>query len=310
MTHTIVVSVIIPVFNAAKTIEATIASVLRQTLANFEIIAVNDGSTDESLQTLLRLAVSDSRVRVVSQDNRGVAATRNFGVSLAKGSLLAFLDADDIWHSDKLARHFAFHDSDTDIDASYARIAFVDAVNKKANKPRTTSSVRPGCLSVQDLFAENPVCTMSNLVVRRDVFQRVGDFREDMSFAEDQEWLARAASRWCTIEGIDEVLVDYRLSPDGLSVNLDRMYEGWRIIAQEHAGSINTSGAEAVYCRYLARRALRAGAPARTAWDFAMRGLRLDPQSFLGDAHRGWLTLLAAFAARIFPRRARLIIFA
>jgi glycosyltransferase involved in cell wall biosynthesis len=310
MTHTIVFSVIIPVFNAAKTIEATIGSVLRQTFANFEIIAVNDGSTDESLQTLLRLASIDPRVRVVSQENQGVAATRNFGVSLAKGSLLAFLDADDIWHSDKLARHFAFHDSDADIDASYARIAFLEGGDKTSSKPRTTSSVRPGCLTVQDLLAENPVCTMSNLVVRRDVFERIGDFREDMSFAEDQEWLARAASRWCSIEGIDDVLVDYRLSPDGLSVNLDRMYEGWRIIAQDHAASVNTSGAEAVYCRYLARRALRAGAPARTAWKFAKRGLCLDPQSFLGDAHRGWLTLLAAFTARVVPRRARLIIFA
>jgi hypothetical protein len=138
----------------------------------------------------------------------------------------------------------------------------------------------------------------------------VGAFREGMSFAEDQEWLVRAVSAGCEITGINEILVGYRLSQNGLSIDLDSMYAGWRTLAHEYESPEKLASAEALYCRYLARRALRSGAPAKRAVRFAMRGMKLDAGTFLADTRRGWLTLLSVLISPFIPRFARLRVFA
>ena len=304
------ISVIVPVYNASATLAATVRSILAQTDRDFELLLIDDGSTDDSLLVMLRLAAMDDRIRVIAHANCGVAATRNKGVELSHGKLIAFCDADDLWHKTKLARHVAVHASPDAPGASYARIAFIepDAVNGIG--ARTTSSIIATPLTVADLLGENPVCTMSNLVITRSAFDQIGGFRVGMSFAEDQEWLARAAHLGIRITGIDEVLVDYRLSHDGLSVNLDRMYAGWRDLARRYGDPADGEAAEAVYCRYLARRALRSGASASTAISYALRGLRLDARAFLSDARRGWPTLISALVAPFIPRATRIRVFA
>lgn len=302
-------SVIVPVYNAAATLAATVQSVLAQSCGDFEMILIDDGSRDDSLNIMLDLAAHDTRIKALSQPNQGVSATRNLGVELARGRLIAFLDADDLWHPEKLAAHRWFHQFDGDIGASYARIAFIDGAAQDHQKARTTSSIIPGQLTVAQLLAENPVCTMSNLVVTRACMAAVGPFEAGMSFAEDQEWLARAAHLGWPIEGIDAVLVDYRLSADGLSVNLEAMYDGWRHLAARYQHGEALDAAEAVYCRYLARRALRSGAQPGQALHYVQRGLKLDARAFLDDARRGWMTLISALAAPIMPRALRLHMF-
>lgn len=304
------ISIILPVYNAQESIMATSASVLSQSFSDFELIMVDDGSQDGSLPLMLSIASEDHRIKVVSQTNKGVSSARNLGVEMARAPLLAFVDSDDLWHPDKLSRHLALHTSDGEIAGSYARIAFINSNDTSGPAAKTTSSISPGCLSVSSILSENPVCTMSNLVVTKQAFEQVGPFRENMSFAEDQEWLARAASRYFPIEGIDEVLVDYRLNLDGLSVNLEKMHAGWRKLAEEYAQCQDLQAAEAIYCRYLSRRALRSGASAAIALSYAKRGMELDAQSFLQDAKRGWMTLLSAYVAAFFPRSVRLRIFA
>ncbi len=304
------ISVIIPVHNATRTLAATVQSVLAQSFTNFELVLIDDGSTDDSLSVMLDLAMADARIHVLAQSNKGVAATRNLGVESSSAPLIAFLDADDLWHKEKLARHVAFHKADADVDVSYARIAFIDPKAEHGRGARTTSSIERGVLTLQQILAENPVCTMSNMVVTRACFDLVGPFLADMSFAEDQEWLARAADRGFVIEGLDEVLVDYRLSHDGLSVNLERMHAGWQHLASLYRLPAELRAAEAVYCRYLARRALRSGAPAARARDWAWKGMKLDAAAFLSDARRGWMTLLSALIAPLLPRAARLRVFA
>lgn len=304
------ISVVIPVYNAAATLAATVRSILAQSEGDFELLLIDDGSTDDSLLLMLRLAAMDERVRVIAHANCGVAATRNKGVELSHGELIAFCDADDLWHPHKLARHRDLHRGNPAIGASYARIAFIEPDASDSSAARTLSSIVPTPLTVADLLGENPVCTMSNLVVTRDACRAIGGFKVGMSFAEDQEWLARAAHIGIIISGIDDVLVDYRLSQDGLSVNLDRMYAGWRDLAADYGDPANGEAAEAVYCRYLARRALRSGATARTAREFALRGLKLDARAFLSDARRGWPTLISALVAPVIPRAARIRVFA
>ena len=303
-------SIIMPVYNAQQTLRLAVESVLQQCVDDFELIIIDDGSTDDSLTIMLALAAQDSRIRILSQSNGGVAAARNFGIGLARSKLIAFLDSDDIWRSQKLKKHLDFHTANPHVDGSYARIAFVDTPATANTKPMTTSSLWPSRLSLMAVVGENPVCTMSNLVVKQSCFGRHGFFKQDMSFAEDQEWLARAISNGAMIDGINTVLVNYRLSPDGLSVNLEKMYEGWQRLADAYVAPRHRGAAEAIYCRYLARRALRSGAPPRRAAIYVLKGLRLDASAFLGDAWRGWLTLISAFVAPFIPRAARLRLFA
>jgi glycosyltransferase involved in cell wall biosynthesis len=98
------ISIIIPVYNAAAYIEQCIRSVLNQTMQDIEIIAVNDGSTDESKQILNRLAATDERLHVFHQNNKGVSATRNFGLQQATGNYIGFCDADDWMEPDMLQK--------------------------------------------------------------------------------------------------------------------------------------------------------------------------------------------------------------
>ena len=94
------ISVVIPLYNKEKQIAKTLQTVLNQTYQNFEIVIVNDGSTDGSVEEVLR--ISDSRIRLVNQENGGVSAARNRGIDEAKGEYIAFLDADDLWDIDHL----------------------------------------------------------------------------------------------------------------------------------------------------------------------------------------------------------------
>ena len=97
-----VVSVVLPVYNGAATVADTIESVLQQTLPRFELIVINDGSTDPTLDIVGKL--SDSRVTVYSFENKGLAVSRNRGIRRAGAELVAFIDADDLWSADQLER--------------------------------------------------------------------------------------------------------------------------------------------------------------------------------------------------------------
>jgi glycosyltransferase involved in cell wall biosynthesis len=305
------ISVVIPVYNAAATIGATIASVLGQTFPRFEIVAVDDGSSDESLAVLLGLAGQDSRIRVISKRNGGVSSARNLGVETAQAPLVAFLDSDDLWAPDKLARHVALHRSEPDLAASFARIAFIAEDADTLKGARTVSTLTHRVPRLVDVLGENPVCTASNLVVRRDWMLSKGGFDELLKFAEDQEFVARLVSRGGKIAGIDSVLTGYRFSPDGLSMDLVQMHAGWRVLVNRYIEDAAVRATlEALYCRYIARRLLRSGGSPLGALRFVVRGLRLDARSFMAERRRGLATLLSACVAPVLPAALRRHLFA
>ncbi len=304
------VTVVLPVYNAAATISETIASVLAQTFIAFELVIVNDGSTDDTLTRLMPLAEVDPRIHLVSRPNGGVSSARNLGVELARGELIAFIDADDLWAADKLAVHVARHRSDAKLAASYARIGFLPQHAATLDACRTLSSVGTGPLRLIEVLGENPVCTMSNLVVRRDVFIAAGGLDTGLSHAEDQEFVARLLSRGSRIEAINAVLVGYRFSPDGLSMDFDRMKAGWQLLARRHLDGPALAALEALYLRYLARRTLRSGGSPVKALSYALAGLRTEPRAFLADRRRGLGTLAGSLAAPILPRAMRRHVFA
>ncbi|WP_336980858.1 glycosyltransferase family 2 protein [Altererythrobacter fulvus] len=303
-------SVVLPAYNAAGTVGEAIKSVLEQYCEDFELLLIDDGSSDDTLHRMLYYADRDDRIRVVSRDNGGVSSARNLGVELARGRFIAFLDADDQWCADKLLCHRLLHERRGDLAGSFARIAFRPPAGRGMGPARTYSTVPSGLLALEQVLGENPSCTTSNLVVSRAALCSAGGFDETLSHAEDQDLLARLIERGFHLQGIGETLVDYRMSEGGLSSDLGAMLAGWAMLADRYRHIADLSGAEALYCRYLARRALRTGGPAGIALGFVLRGLRADAHAFLEDFRRGALTLAGAAFSPFIPRTLRQRLFA
>lgn len=303
-------SVVIPAYNAVKTLRSTVESVLTQTFRDFELFIVDDGSNDGTVHEALKLAAADARVRLVSQPNAGVSAARNFGVEMAKGDLVAFLDSDDQWAAGKLAHHKALHDADPTLDASFGQVEFCADAEGAMAAGRTVSIVPQGYLDIADVVTENPVCTASNFVIAREVFQELGGFDESLRYAEDQEILALLLFEGGTLRGIDAPLVRYRMSEDGLSCDFQAMLDGWRSFASSWLAEDELAQAEATYCRYLARRALRSGADIAVARSFARQGLQADRAGFLSGGARSILTLGGVIAGGAMPASMRRAVFA
>lgn len=303
-------SVIIPAYNAEATLRSTVDSVLSQSDQDFEIVIVDDGSQDATISVMHLLASADDRVRIVSQTNAGVSAARNLGASLARGDWLAFLDADDEWAPNKLRQHRAVHEHDPLAEASFARVVFCPEQRGEMIAGHSQSKVHPGYLDVGDVLIENPVCTTSNLVVSRAAFADIDGFNTAMRYAEDQELLARLMANGMRIRGIDAPLVRYRMSENGLSCDLEAMFANWRSFAEAWISADELPRAEAIYCRYLTRRALRSGAHMKVVRSFARRGMAADCGTFAASDLRSLLTLGGVIAGGAMPAALRRAVFA
>lgn len=299
-------SVIIPVHNAERTVAAALESVLAQSFTDFEVIVIDDGSTDDSIKAMLPFMGNDERVRMFAKSQEGVSATRNFGVELARGELIAFLDADDCWNPKKLFEHFCVHVADPEVEASFAKIALRgERADGTLAEPIPFSTMQHDPIDLDAVLSENPVCTASNLVIRRTSFLELGGFRSAVNHCENQEFLARFVDEGRRIACVDRWLVDYRLSPNGLSCDYDAMLEGWRSLAAQYEGRFNMRRAEAIYSRYLARRVVSSGGSAALARRMALNGLRADWRAFFCDARHGGLTLGTAIGGALLPQSVR-----
>ncbi len=208
------VSVVIPAYNAAQTLKATVQSVFEQTVQDFEIIIVDDGSKDDTVA--VARSIEDSRVKVVAQANGGAAAARNAGIKSAKGKYVAMLDADDLWMPHKLERQLAVFDSEKDVNAVQSGVYYV-------NDNLEVISVRP-CFESKDVLLEtllfqNLPGLMSTLIVERAVFDKIGYLNTRLVILEDWE-LAIRLSRFCTFKSVEEPLALYRQFPGNRSKNL------------------------------------------------------------------------------------------
>jgi len=193
------ISVVIPAYNAAPYIGAAIDSVVCQTYKDFEIIVVDDGSVDN---TAAVLQTYDSKIRYVRQENQGVSSARNHGIRVARGELIAFLDADDVWVPEKLemqTRFLSTHEEAALVFGDLELVADGQVVEPSylALKKNAWSSKQDSVL-VKDAFArlleENVVSTSTTLVSSR-ALRQVGLFDEDLPTAEDLDlWLRIAAS--------------------------------------------------------------------------------------------------------------------
>lgn len=181
------VTIVIPCFNAQAYLDDALCSVRNQTYGILDIIAVNDGSTDETLRLLERHAESDPRVRIVTQPNRGLAAARNAGLKQARGEFVSFLDADDTILPDKIDKQLRYLRSHPDIDLVYSDYFIGDSRLDLIGLVvvRIPSGDRLDSYSRQNWFG-----VMSPLV-RRSMIETVGDFDETLRASEDWDYWIR-----------------------------------------------------------------------------------------------------------------------
>ncbi len=167
------VSIIIAVYNGAATVGRALASVFAQKYTDYEVIVVNDGSTDDTAAVLARFG---KRIRVITQSNRGLSAARNAGVRASTGEYVAFLDDDDEWMPEKLARCVPIFDADRDCALVYTLALKVDP----NGRPMGTDARPDGAESptMGEMLAHPWNVVPSQFVVRRDVFERAGCFHE------------------------------------------------------------------------------------------------------------------------------------
>ena len=302
-------SIIVPCFNAAETLPHTLASIAAQDFDSWELICVDDGSTDNTRFIIETFAKNEPRVKLCSNSGTGPSSARNHAaLNIASGEIFAFCDADDLWHTTKLSvLNAAFQD--ISVGATYAQVVFFE---RDPSTFRTKSTVSECDLTVSRLLAENPVCTMSNLAVRRVEFEATGGFDTSMVHNEDLDWLIRLVGRGARVVGLKQVLVWYRASPSGLSSDLWAMKLG-REKAIETAARFGVRPdrkSNAIHMRYLARRALRMGYGGFSSLQFVLCGLLYSPRGFFSPARRGVLTAVAALCALIMPRVLRRALFA
>ena len=300
------VTVVIPCFNSASTIAETVGSVSLQTFDDFEILAIDDGSSDGTVRVLRVLAEAEPRLRIIEQANAGVSAARNAAIKLARGDIIALLDSDDLWLADFLSTHVSRLDQLPDLGVSFSRVRFVDAQSKP-----TGETPRPKLDGIEpaDILFENPCSTCSTMAVRRSVFDEVGLFDASLRRAEDQEWLFRVClSRW-RLSGVDAILTDYRNNGDGLSSDLEKMLAGYCVMIERARTAapdivkIHAGQAMARMLRYLARRAIRLGREQQIARGYILRALRHSPALLFREPRSTGATLLAS----LIPGGARLV---
>lgn len=224
-----------PAYNAGRYIDQAIDSVLAQSLQDWELIVVNDGSTDDTCERLGN--ITDVRVRVLHQPNGGVSVARNTALKMARGALLTFLDADDSIPADSLLNRVRILEQNPNIDIVDGRIAIMDISLSK--KIREREPGEPGPYLQRLMRLDSSVFFGVAVMVRRDAIGQTL-FSTGLTHCEDLLFLLQAADKknW-QYDAIDEVVYCYRTGDSSSAMsNLDGLEDGYFRLFQA-AGELN-----------------------------------------------------------------------
>ncbi|MDZ4820239.1 MAG: glycosyltransferase [Planctomycetota bacterium] len=211
------VSIVVAAYNCADWINATLGDVFAQSYTHFELIFVDDGSSDKTYEVVS--AISDPRLRVVRQPNSGSPAKpRNTGLALAKGSLVTFLDHDDRWHPRRLETVVArFVDPDCDLICHSMELVIGDKVSRVL---KLRAYAKPLYL---DMMLKGNYLLTSATTIRTDLVRRAGGFDERKEYfsVEDYDLWLRLAKAGARFVFLNDVLGQYVKQPSGMSANVD-----------------------------------------------------------------------------------------
>lgn len=211
------VSVIIPTYNRAKTIKKSIDSVLFQTYDDWELIIVDDGSTDETKELIS--SYKDSRIKYYSyESNKGVVYARNYGMKMANGNYIAFQDSDDIWHNDKLEKQIKAMEDNYSAGFCYCRMQYLLDSHSSIAIPQydIDINIMSGDIFSKLLYENLVACPC--LIMKRECYDKIGGYDNQFTALEDYDYVLRLAREYKALF-VDDVLVDANMSAGGISSN-------------------------------------------------------------------------------------------
>jgi glycosyltransferase involved in cell wall biosynthesis len=296
-------SILVPVLNAGEYLDRAIASVRAQTLTDFELILVDDGSTDDAVDRagLIR----DSRICLIRQSNQGAPVALNRGLAAASGEYVALLDADDYWAPNKLERHRECFLEHPEADLTFTGIVFVGADDEPLNLPRRKPT---GSFTFEQLFVDYVIGSSSAIAVRRAVTRIVGSFDATMPYMYDVDLVLRIAGiRPANVVGIAEPLTFYRRRPGQQTSDWRPMAYYWAKLLAKHRLPDNGDAAGLVrranvnmhrYFSFLSyeQRDLA------SAFRLLGAAFVTDPVRFVTDS-RNWKLGMACSSAAVLPGR-------
>lgn len=213
------VSVVIPVYNAHQTIQDTINSVLNQRFQNFEIIIINDGSQDSTLDIISKIAsqLQEAKIQIFSYPNSGVSESRNRGLAKANGEFIAFLDHDDLWTPDKLESQLNALKNYPEAVLAYSWTDHCDEFGQVTVLGRHIT--HQGYI-YENLLVDNFLDTASNPLIRKSALDEVGGFDQTINSSGEWDLWLRLASRYPFV-GISKTQVLHRISSRAMSANIE-----------------------------------------------------------------------------------------
>ena len=297
-----------PVYNAVQYVSEAIESILSQTFEDFEFVIVDDGSTDGSSEILNNFAKRDSRIRLISRENKGLVASLNEGIAAARGEFIARMDADDISLSDRFEKQLELFWLDNDLAAVGCQRTLIDSDGDSLNLPRLLPT------NHENIDADNLNGVVSvvhpSTMIRKSALQAVGGYRS-WSIGEDLDlWLRLAESQ--KLANLSDVLLKYRVTPSSYTSTRNDQAIVNTIIADAyrrrgierslehyaaHARSCSRFRCFEDYSRSCSWRALKAG-NYRTARKHALRSAINNPLSFFN-----WKLLARTLMESALPRQ-------
>jgi glycosyltransferase involved in cell wall biosynthesis len=229
-------TIVVPAYNAASTIAPALRSVFAQTRGDFQLVVVDDGSTDETADRI-RPFEADSRLEVVRQPNRGLAAARNTAIDRAQGRFVSMLDSDDLWLPRYLEVMGETLDRDPEAGFAYTDAWLLDDARRRIQRASAMAYQDPpdpppldSGRFLEELLQRNFVFTSAT--VSRSVLEEVGGYRESLAASEDYElWLRIVAHGYRGVRA-PGLLAVYRKRPGTLSTDEARMYSSMREVAR------------------------------------------------------------------------------
>jgi glycosyltransferase involved in cell wall biosynthesis len=218
------VSIVLPCYNAASTLAEAVDSICAQTLADWELLLLDDGSTDDSLSIAQTLAREDTRIRVISLDHGGIVATLQRGCTEAQGPFIARMDADDVAHPERLARQLDCMRADPGLALCGTQVRMTGSTIGEGRRRYESwlNALTTHDDIVRELFVECPVAHPT-FFLRRDAFEAVGGY-EDHGWAEDHDLCMRLFLAGKRFANVPEPLLEWRDFPGRLSMS-DTRYD-------------------------------------------------------------------------------------